>query len=56
MNRSCYIPKCGGLIRQWVDDNVFHHIETEIDARSLWLLLEQLYARKNKNNKMYMIK
>uniref|UniRef100_A0A0D3B8Y5 Retrovirus-related Pol polyprotein from transposon TNT 1-94 n=1 Tax=Brassica oleracea var. oleracea TaxID=109376 RepID=A0A0D3B8Y5_BRAOL len=45
-----------GLIRQWVDDNVLHHIETETDARSLWKKLEQLYARKTGNNKMYMIK
>lgn len=45
-----------GLIRQWVDDNVLHHIENEINARSLWLKLEQLYARKTGNNKMYMIK
>uniref|UniRef100_A0A0D3C9Z6 Retrovirus-related Pol polyprotein from transposon TNT 1-94 n=1 Tax=Brassica oleracea var. oleracea TaxID=109376 RepID=A0A0D3C9Z6_BRAOL len=40
----------------WVDDNVLHHIETETDARSLWKKLEQLYARKTGNNKMYMIK
>ncbi|KAG7553078.1 Zinc finger CCHC-type superfamily [Arabidopsis thaliana x Arabidopsis arenosa] len=45
-----------GLIRQWVDDNVLNHIENEIDARSLWLKLEQLYARKTGNDKMYMIK
>uniref|UniRef100_A0A0D3B4B8 Tr-type G domain-containing protein n=1 Tax=Brassica oleracea var. oleracea TaxID=109376 RepID=A0A0D3B4B8_BRAOL len=45
-----------GLIRQWVDDNVLHHIETETDARSLWKKMEQLYARKTGNNKMYMIK
>lgn len=45
-----------GLIRQWVDDNVLHHIENEINARSLWLKLEELYARKTGNNKMYMIK
>lgn len=45
-----------GLIRQWVDDNVLHHIENEINARSLWLKLEQLFARKTGNNKMYMIK
>ncbi|CAA7059133.1 unnamed protein product [Microthlaspi erraticum] len=45
-----------GLIRQWVDDNVLHHIENEVNARSLWLKLEQLYARKTGNNKMYMIK
>ena len=28
---------------------MLHHTETEIDARSLWLKLEQLYARKTGN-------
>ncbi|VVA98897.1 unnamed protein product [Arabis nemorensis] len=41
-----------GLMRQWVDDNVRNPIENEIDARSLWLKLEQLFARKTGNNKM----
>ena len=45
-----------GCIRQWVDDNVLNHIENETNARSLWLKLEQLFARKTGNNKMYMIK
>lgn len=45
-----------GLIRQWVDDNVLHHIENDTNARSLWLKLEQLFARKTGNNKMFMMK
>ena len=45
-----------GLMRQWVDDNVLHHIETETDALFLWKKLEQLYARKTENKKMYMLK
>lgn len=45
-----------GLIRQWADDNVLYHIETEIGARSLWLKLEQLYAKKTGNNTIHMIK
>ena len=45
-----------GYIRQWVDDNVLNHIIGETHARSLWNKLEQLYARKTGNNKMFLIK
>jgi len=40
----------------WIDDNVLNHIIGETDARALWITLEQLYARKNGNNKMFLIK
>ena len=30
---------------------MLHNIETEIDARSLWLKLEQLYAKKTGNTR-----
>ncbi|GKD43630.1 putative RNA-directed DNA polymerase, partial [Tanacetum coccineum] len=45
-----------GYIRQWVDDNVFNHICEETHARTLWNKLEQLYARKTRNNKLFLIK
>ena len=45
-----------GYIRQWVDDNVLNHVSEEKHARSLWNKLEQLYARKTGNNKLFLIK
>ena len=43
-------------IRQWVDDNVLNHVSEEKHASSLWNKLEQLYARKTGNNKLFLIK
>jgi hypothetical protein len=45
-----------GFIRQWVDDNVLNHISDETHARTLWQKLEELYARKEGTNKMFLIK
>jgi len=45
-----------GYIRQWVDDNVLNHIVVETHARALWTKLEQLFARKTRNNTMFLIK
>src|ERR1044072_6332849 len=45
-----------GYIRQWVDDNVLNHISGETDARTLWNQLEELFAKKTGNNKMFLIK
>ena len=45
-----------GYIRQWVDDNVLNHVSEEKHARSLWNKLEQVYARKTGNNKLFLIK
>lgn len=45
-----------GYIRQWVDDNVLNHISGETNAASLWNTLEELYAKKTGNNKMFLIK
>ena len=45
-----------GYIRQWVDDNVLNHVSEEIHAKSLWSKLEELYARKTGNNKLFLIK
>ncbi|GJV38920.1 putative RNA-directed DNA polymerase [Tanacetum coccineum] len=48
--------KVCGYIRKWVDDNVLNHICEETHARTLWNKLEQLYARKTRNNKLFLIK
>ncbi|KAK0592567.1 hypothetical protein LWI29_021383 [Acer saccharum] len=45
-----------GFIRQWVNDNVLNHISGETHARTLWNKLEELYARKTVNNKLFLIK
>ena len=37
-------------------DNVLNHISGETHARTLWNKLEQLYARKTGNNKLFLIK
>ncbi|KAJ0482909.1 putative RNA-directed DNA polymerase [Helianthus annuus] len=48
--------KVCGYIHQWVDDNVLNHISGETHARTLWNKLEELYARKTGNNKLFLIK
>ncbi|KAJ9545871.1 hypothetical protein OSB04_025578 [Centaurea solstitialis] len=55
VRNSAAILVCG-YIRQWVDDNVLNHISGETHARTLWNKLEQLYARKTGNNKLFLIK
>ena len=51
-----FIVKLVVFIRQWVDDNVLNHISDETHARTLWQKLEELYARKEDTNKMFLIK
>ncbi|GKE47512.1 hypothetical protein Tco_1478770, partial [Tanacetum coccineum] len=43
-------------IRQWVDDTVLNHVSEEVNARTLWHKLEQLYAQKTCNDKLFLIK
>nr|GEW02864.1 putative receptor-like protein kinase At4g00960 [Tanacetum cinerariifolium] len=43
-------------IRQWMDDNVLNHVVGEVHAHTLWIKLEQLYARKTGNSKPFLIK
>ncbi|KAK2416554.1 hypothetical protein QL285_038941 [Trifolium repens] len=45
-----------GYIRQCVDDNVLNHVSSVTHARSLWIKLEELYARKTGNNKLFLFK
>ena len=48
--------KAISVIRQWVDDTVFHHISNETSAYELWKKLEGLYERKTAENEAYLIK
>jgi len=45
-----------GYIRQWVNDNILNHIIEETHACSLWTKLEQLYAKKIGNSKLFLVK
>ncbi|KAH7576429.1 hypothetical protein JRO89_XS01G0063200 [Xanthoceras sorbifolium] len=45
-----------GFIKQWVSDNVLNHISGKTHARALWNKVEQLYARKTGNNKLFLNK
>ncbi len=44
------------FIRLWVGENVLNHVSTKTSARTLWLKLEQLFARKEGVNKMLLIR
>ena len=44
------------LIRQWVDQSVFHHVSQETDATELWKKLESMYKRKIAQNKATLIR
>ena len=47
--------KTVATIRQWVDDNVYHHVSEETNAQALWLKLQELYERKTVGNKAFLI-
>ena len=42
-----------GYIRQFVDHNVYNHVSGVSHARTLWSKLEELYASKTGNNKLF---
>ena len=48
--------KAVALIRQWVDQSVFHHVSQETDATELWKKLESMYERKTAQNKVTLIR
>jgi hypothetical protein len=50
-----HLQACG-FIRQWVDDNILNHIIDETRAHTLWKKLDELYARKEGTNRMFLIK
>lgn len=45
-----------GLIRQWIDNNVFHHVAQETDAYTLWTKLEGIYQSKTTRNKALLMR
>ena len=45
-----------GFIRQFVEENVYHYVDQETHARTLWDKLENLYASKSGNNKLFLLK
>ena len=48
--------KTVALIRQWVDQSVFHHVSQESNATELWKKLESMYERKTAQNKATLIR
>ncbi|KAA8535831.1 hypothetical protein F0562_030849 [Nyssa sinensis] len=46
--------KSVGVIRQWIDDSVFHHVSTKNSPHALWTKLEGLYERKTAVNKAFL--
>jgi gag-polypeptide of LTR copia-type/Zinc knuckle len=48
--------KAIGTIRQWLDDNVYHHVASETNAHELWKKLESLYEQKTTANKAFLIR
>ena len=57
-NEKCdfkYQQVCG-YIKQWVEDNVLNHIANKTNAKTLWNKLEQLYASRTSNNKLFLFK
>lgn len=48
--------KVVGTNRQWVDNNVYHHISNETDAQVLWKKLESMYERKSVQSKAFVIR
>ncbi|PKI67515.1 hypothetical protein CRG98_012099 [Punica granatum] len=45
-----------GLIRQWIDNSIYHHVAQETNAKDLWDKLTNLYARKTPQNKAFLVK
>lgn len=45
-----------GYIRCWVEENVRNHIAKETNAKTLWTNLENMYAAKTGNNKLFLLK
>ncbi|PKI47152.1 hypothetical protein CRG98_032466 [Punica granatum] len=44
-----------GLIRQRIDNSIYHHVAQETNAKVLWDKLENLYARKTPQNKAFLV-
>ena len=47
--------KIVGLIRQWINDNIFYHVAIKTNAYCLWKKLESLYEQKTAQSKAFII-
>ena len=47
--------KSVALIRQWLDLNVYPHLDKETNAQSMWKKFADPYKRKNVQNKAFLI-
>ena len=45
-----------GLIRSWIDQNLFHHVVTKTRAYDLWQKLESMNEKKTAQNKDFLIR
>ncbi|PKI54960.1 hypothetical protein CRG98_024632 [Punica granatum] len=45
-----------GLIWQWINNSIYHHVAQETNAKALWDKLANLYARKTPQNKSFLVK
>ncbi|KAG8478926.1 hypothetical protein CXB51_028925 [Gossypium anomalum] len=45
-----------GFIREFVEENIYNHIDQETHTRTLWEKLESLYASRSGNNKLFLLK
>ena len=48
--------KAVGVIRQWIDDNVFYHVFTKTSAYDLRKKLEELYDQKSATSKAFLLR
>ena len=45
-----------GVIRQWIDQTIYHHVLGETLAYNLWKRLSELFEYKNSLNKTFIIR
>ena len=45
-----------GVIRQWIDQSIYHHVSGETLAYNLWKRLSELFESKNSLNKAFLIR
>ncbi len=44
------------MVRQWVEDSVYHHVSNETNASELWTKLAALYEPRTAQNKAFLIR
>ncbi|CAL1361064.1 unnamed protein product [Linum trigynum] len=48
--------KAVAIIRQWIDQSIFHHVAKDTRADELWQKLESMYERQSAQNKASLIR